>query len=66
MARFDERYEIGCSLCGVIGYEKLKHVAIKRARIAKAFSHNDEDEIVSVYDRMTHKGNSPLVLQIRE
>lgn len=55
-----ERYEIGCSVCGVIGYEACLADALRVAQRQQEQRHNTENETVTVYDRLAHHGKPEL------
>lgn len=54
-----DRYEIGCSQCGVIGYETSKWRANRAAERA-ALRHSTKVEQVTIYDRLAHYGAPEL------
>ena len=50
-----DRYEIGCSKCGVLCYDYRRQDALAKAANYQAV-HNQTHEFVLVFDRMAHYG----------
>lgn len=50
-----DRYEVGCSVCGVICFSNTLLDALETAQKADQFHRSRIGETVTIYDRLTHQ-----------
>jgi hypothetical protein len=56
MSTVDNRYQVVCSECGIVGWEITKSAALSSA-LYFATKHNNIGEKITVFDLMAHKGS---------
>ena len=55
-----DRYEIGCSHCGVVAYAATRDIALEEARRYQLTSHSDRNEQITVFDLMARYGSGQM------